>query len=82
MNTATDSLVYLAGAIASGAIRVVDLIAQPNASTPVIFALSKPFALEEIPHYAERGPAWYWNNFSCGEHTGTHLGAPNHWVTR
>ncbi len=28
-----------------------------------------------------RGPAWYWNNFSCGEHTGTHFDAPVHWVT-
>ena len=27
------------------------------------------------------GPAWYWNNFRSGEHTGTHFDAPNHWVT-
>jgi kynurenine formamidase len=28
-----------------------------------------------------RGPAWYWNNITAGEHTGTHFDAPNHWVT-
>src|SRR6185437_15863790 len=31
--------------------------------------------------YDSRGPAWYWNNISCGEHTGTHFDAPIHWVT-
>src|SRR5262249_35092632 len=29
----------------------------------------------------ERGPAWYWNNISTGEHTGTHFDAPIHWAT-
>ena len=29
----------------------------------------------------ERGPGWYWNNFSCGEHTGTHFDAPVHWIS-
>ena len=37
--------------------------------------------MEEISHYDERGVAWYWNNFSVGEHTGTHFDAPVHWVT-
>ena len=55
-------------------------------STPVIqlpppFAPSNPFAIEEISHYDDRGPAWYWNNISMGEHTGTHFDAPIHWVT-
>ncbi|HEY0746019.1 MAG TPA: cyclase family protein [Steroidobacteraceae bacterium] len=86
MNTATDSLSYLAAAIISGHIRVIDLTVPLNGATPTIqlppsFAPSKPFALEEISHYDERGPAWYWNNFSCGEHTGTHFDAPIHWVT-
>ena len=40
-----------------------------------------PFRMEEISRYDERGPAWYWNNFSMGEHTGTHFDAPIHWVT-
>ena len=73
-------------ALASGAIRVIDLSQPLEPSTPVIplppeFAASWPFRIEEISKYDSRGPAWYWNNFSCGEHTGTHFDAPIHWVT-
>jgi len=55
-------------------------------STPVIqlppqFAPSNPFRIEEISHYDAPGPGWYWNNISCGGHTGTHFDAPIHWVT-
>ena len=42
---------------------------------------SRPFRMEEISHYDERGGAWYWNNLSFGEHTGTHFDAPIHWVS-
>ena len=42
---------------------------------------SQPFRIEEISHYDHRGPAWYWNTFAMGEHTGTHFDAPIHWVT-
>jgi kynurenine formamidase len=81
-----EILAELAGAIAGGAIRVVDLTVPLEPATPTIqlppqFAPSKPFALEEISRYDERGPAWYWNNIACGEHTGTHFDAPVHWVT-
>jgi len=73
-------------AVASGTIRVVDLSQTLEPSTPVIplppeFGASWPFRLEEISKYDARGPAWYWNNFSCGEHTGTHFDAPVHWIT-
>ncbi|HLJ51173.1 MAG TPA: cyclase family protein [Bryobacteraceae bacterium] len=73
-------------ALASGAIQVIDLTQPLDASTPIIqlppeFGKSWPFELEEISKYDSRGPAWYWNNFSCGEHTGTHFDAPVHWVT-
>lgn len=70
----------------SGSIRVIDL-SQPLSSTTAViqlppeFGKSRPFHLEEISKYDQRGPAWYWNNFSCGEHTGTHFDAPIHWVT-
>jgi kynurenine formamidase len=79
-------LTRFAQALVSGAIRVVDLSQTLNAETAVIqlppeFAKSWPFRLEEISRYDSRGPAWYWNNFSCGEHTGTHFDAPVHWVT-
>jgi kynurenine formamidase len=75
-----------AEALAVGRIEVVDLTAPLSPDTPVIqlppqFAQTAPFELEELSRYDDRGPAWYWNNFRTGEHTGTHFDAPNHWVT-
>ena len=82
----TAILMNFASAIADGSIKVVDLTQTLKPSTPVIqlpppFAQSNPFRIMEISHYDERGPAWYWNNLSLGEHTGTHFDAPCHWVT-
>jgi kynurenine formamidase len=79
-------LAGLATALADGGIRIVDLSQTLRPSTPVIqlpppLAPSQPFRIEEISRYDERGPAWYWNNISCGEHTGTHFDAPAHWIT-
>jgi kynurenine formamidase len=79
-------LARFALALATGAIRVIDLSQPLEAGTAVIqlppeFGKTWPFRLEEISRYDSRGPAWYWNNFSCGEHTGTHFDAPIHWVT-
>jgi kynurenine formamidase len=79
-------LTQLVGALGNGSVKVVDLTQTLRAATPIIqlppeFAQTSPFRLEEISHYDERGPAWYWNNISCGEHTGTHFDAPAHWVT-
>jgi kynurenine formamidase len=76
----------LIAAIRDETIEVIDLTAPLSASTPVIqlpepFGNSTTFALHEISRYDERGPAWYWNNISTGEHTGTHFDAPVHWVT-
>lgn len=81
-----QTLTQLVGGILGGGIRVVDLTVPLEPATPIInlpppFANSKPFSLQEISRYDERGPAWYWNNFECGEHTGTHFDAPIHWVT-
>ncbi len=76
----------LLGALDDGSVEVVDLTAPLTATTPVLalpepFGQTSPFALTEISRYDERGPAWYWNNISTGEHTGTHFDAPIHWVT-
>jgi len=84
--SASNALEVLVQALGSGSVKVVDLTVPLQPATPVIqlpeqFAPSKPFRLEEISHYDNRGPAWYWNNISCGEHTGTHFDAPIHWVT-
>jgi len=82
----SQTLAQLIGGIVTGGIRVIDLTVPLESGTPVIklppqFAPSKSFSLEEISRYDSRGPAWYWNNISCGEHTGTHFDAPIHWVT-
>src|SRR4026207_1398023 len=73
-------------ALASGSIRVIDLTQPLEPSTPILHLppeLGKtwPSRLEEISKYDSRGPAWYWNNFACGEHTGTHFDAPIHWIS-
>lgn len=76
----------LVDAIDRGAVQVVDLTAPLTEQTPILtlpepFGQTAPFGLTEISRYDERGPAWYWNNISTGEHTGTHFDAPIHWVT-
>ncbi len=69
-----------------GDVKVVDLTHTlspefPHISLPPEMGQAWPFRIEEVSRYDERGPAWYWNNFSCGEHTGTHFDAPVHWVS-
>jgi len=83
-----DVLGELALGLVSGRIRIVDLTATLSADSPILqlpkefgWKESWPFGLEEISRYDDRGPAWYWNNLSCGEHTGTHFDAPIHWVS-
>jgi kynurenine formamidase len=76
----------LIDALRRGQIEVIDLTAPLNATTPVIklpepFGNTASFSLREISRYDERGPGWYWNDISTGEHTGTHFDAPVHWVT-
>jgi kynurenine formamidase len=73
-------------ALASGSVEVIDLTAPLSERTPVLrlpppLANTQRFALQEISRYDERGPAWYWNDFSTGEHVGTHFDAPVHWAT-
>jgi len=79
-------LIDLVNAVAGGRVQIVDLTAPLSAQTPIIglpeqFGQTSRFSLTEISRYDERGPAWYWNNISTGEHTGTHFDAPIHWVT-
>ncbi|MEV6109622.1 cyclase family protein [Streptomyces sp. NPDC051940] len=79
-------LEQLAAALAAGEVEVVDLTAPLSEATPILqlpepFANTRHFALHELSRYDERGPAWYWNDITTGEHTGTHFDAPVHWVT-
>ena len=76
----------LTAALAEGRVEVVDLTAPLSDRTPILqlpppFANTQGFALQEISNFDARGPAWYWNNFSAGEHVGTHFDAPVHWIS-
>ena len=80
------TLAAFAAELAAGKLRIVDLTQTLDPDFPTIvlppeFGQAQPFRIEEISHYDARGPAWYWNNISMGEHTGTHFDAPAHWVT-
>ena len=79
-------LADLVSALADGRVEIVDLTAPLSASTPVLqlpppFAGTTSFRLEEISRYDDRGPGWYWSNIHTGEHVGTHVDAPNHWLS-
>jgi kynurenine formamidase len=80
------ALAPLLDALAAGRVRAVDLTQPLSERTPIL-QLPPPFVntpgwkTHELSRYDERGPAWYWNWFEGGEHVGTHLDAPNHWIT-
>ena len=79
-------LMAFARAVANGEIRVIDLTQTLSQEFPTIvlppeLGQCAPFRIEEVSRYDERGPAWYWNNISLGEHTGTHFDAPIHWIS-
>jgi len=82
----THTLERFVGDLANGSIKIVDLTQTlspdfPPLQLPPQFGQVWGFKMEKISRYDEAGPGWYWNNFSCGEHTGTHFDAPVHWVT-
>jgi isatin hydrolase len=79
-------LQQLATELAAGRVTVVDLTQPLGPETPVIglppiFASSPGVSIETISRFDDKGPAWYWNTISMGEHTGTHFDAPVHWIT-
>src|ERR671937_1292728 len=82
----TVDLKAFARAVANGEIRVIDLTQTLSQEFPTIvmppeLGQCAPFRMEEVSRYDERGSAWYWNNISMGEHTGTHFDAPVHWIS-
>jgi kynurenine formamidase len=82
----SSSVTDLTAALADGSVEVVDLT-QPLSETTPVLVLPEPFA--NTPHLSRRnlsrfddnGPAWAWDVLELGEHTGTHLDAPIHWIT-
>jgi len=83
---ASTALPQLAKELLTGGLKIVDLTQTlssdfPGLVLPPEFGQVWAFKQEKISQYDEKGPGWYWNNFSCGEHTGTHFDAPVHWIS-
>ncbi|NKX55581.1 cyclase family protein [Arthrobacter mobilis] len=82
----TGVLAGLLAGLAEGRIEVIDLTTPLSAHTPAL-RLPTPFtnvidlSLEEVAAYDERGPMWAHNNIHVGEHFGTHVDAPVHWIS-
>src|SRR6516162_485054 len=79
-------LSQLVSELNSGRLKIVDLTQPLSPDTPLLMLPPQwnntpPFRMWELSRYDERGPAWYWNAFETGEHTGTHLDAPIHWIS-
>src|SRR5215207_1815978 len=79
-------LTQLVEELNAGRIRVVDLTQPLGPGAPVIglppqFASSPGVTLSVISKFDDKGPYWYWNTTSMGEHTGTHFDAPVHWIS-
>ena len=86
MVASTTLLSDLQSALTTGEIEVVDLTAPLSPETPVLqlpppFANTIPLSLETVSAFDEAGPMWKWHNIHTGEHTGTHLDAPAHWLS-
>src|SRR5271168_3180606 len=82
----SEILSQLISELAAGRLRIVDLTQPLSAETPLLplppqWNNTPSFHLKELARYDDRGPAWYWNAFETGEHTGTHFDAPVHWIT-
>jgi len=79
-------LSQLVDALRDGSLSIVDLSQPLGPRTPVIelpamFAASPGVTIDVLSKYDDKGPAWYWNALTLGEHTGTHFDAPIHWIT-
>ena len=86
MTKSNTILTELAKAISNESVKIVDLTNTLSPDFPVIilppeFGQCEQFKMETLSKYDGNGPAWYWNNISMNEHTGTHFDAPAHWVT-
>ena len=83
---AQSLLQQFAAGLASGKVRIIDLTQPLSEETPLRvlpepFGQTAAFSRQQISRYDDKGVAWFWNNFTVGEHTGTHFDAPVHWVT-
>jgi kynurenine formamidase len=76
----------LTAALSAGVVEVIDLT-PPHSGDPPILNRPQPLAntvglsLTPVSNFDDAGPAWAWNDVTVGEHAGTHLDAPVHWIT-
>lgn len=82
----TDATLTFMQQLAAGELRLIDLTHTlspefPSLQLPPQFGQVTGFKIDKISEYDDAGPGWYWNNFTCGEHTGTHFDAPAHWIS-
>lgn len=80
------ALSALTTALASGTVEVLDLTTPLSESTPILslpapFANTRGLTSTPVSNFDDAGPAWAWNDLSLGEHAGTHLDAPIHWIS-
>lgn len=85
-NSTSGSLATLLAGIGSGSVEIIDLTNTLSSSTPTLrlpdpFANLIDFSLEQVSKYNEPGPFWQHNNIHTGEHIGTHIDAPIHWIS-
>jgi kynurenine formamidase len=74
----SDLDTHLRSLLASGRVRLVDLTQtlSPDFSPIVLppeMGQCRPFRMEEISRYDERGPGWYWNNLKILQGSGSPL---------
>ena len=79
-------LAQLIDELNDGRLTIVDLTQPLGPETPVIglpsqFGASPGVSMQVISRYDDKGPGWYWNVITMGEHTGTHFDAPVHWIS-
>lgn len=76
----------LMNALTDASVRIVDLTNPLSSTTPTL-RLPEPFenlidfSMDKVSEYNEPGPFWKHHNIHTGEHVGTHIDAPIHWVT-
>ncbi|PTT70408.1 cyclase family protein [Arthrobacter sp. HMWF013] len=73
-------------AFGNGSVEVIDLTTPLSRDTPIL-NLPEPFSntvgldLSPVSDFDDAGPAWAWNDITVGEHAGTHVDAPVHWIS-
>lgn len=73
-------------ALGDGSVEILDLTTPLSRDTPILnlpapFANTLGLSLSPVSNFDDVGPAWAWNDVTVGEHAGTHLDAPIHWIS-